>query len=262
MLRIAKTFLFRFISMLIFTSFSSNSIYAQTFTKQQQDSAFLVHRGQERIRKIKKSLAILFKEYTDNAISVFGSLDFSKQNINDKAITAPLNYLYNNVNNNSYRSGFSGGFRLDGVYQQKKFYSLSFAINRIIVGNHYEQKYSLSPFIEDFTHFKADDAFTTISTALHAKVLLPINGMNKYKFYAVVGPSMDYIISNISNENLINKAGRRAIFNGDIGAEFDNKGYYVLFVHYKIGQNSTSTSVPIQLNSFEMGMSLKTKDLF
>jgi hypothetical protein len=74
--------------------------------------------------------------------------------------------------------------------------------------------------------------------------------------------SFDYKISRISNENLINGAGNRAIINGDLGAEFDNKGYYVLYAHYKLGVNMTSSSVPVQLNRFEIGMSIKAKDLF
>lgn len=247
---------------IILAIFIGSTVNAQTLTKKQQDSAFLLHPGQEKMRKIKKSLAKNFVNFTDNHLSLYGSLNLSKQYINDKAITAPLNYLYNNVNSNTYETGYSGGFRIDGVYKEKKYYSLSVGVNRIVAGNYYEKKYSLSPFIDDFTHFKADNSFTTLNIAFHAKVLLPVNAMNKYKFYAVIGPSIDYVISDISNENLINKAGRRAIYNGDIGAEFDNKGFYVLFAHYKIGQNSTSTIVPMQLNQFQIGMSIKTKDLF
>jgi hypothetical protein len=89
-----------------------------------------------------------------------------------------------------------------------------------------------------------------------------VNAMNKYKFYAVFGPSFDYKISIFSNENLINRAGRKAIINGDFGAEFDNNGYYVLFAHYKLGTNLFQSVVPVQLNRFEIGMSIKAKDLF
>jgi hypothetical protein len=259
---LANSITHRVLYIFLLTIFVANAVQAQTLTKKQQDSAFLLHPGQERMRKIKKSLAKTFVNYTDVNLSLYGALNFSKQNINDKSITAPLNYLYNNVNSNTYETGYSGGFRIDYSYKEKKFYSLSLGINRIVTGNHYQNKYSLSPFIDDFTHFKADNTFTTLNLALHAKILLPVNAMNKYKFYAVVGPSIDYVISDISNENLINKAGRRAIYNGDIGAEFDNKGFYVLFAHYKIGQNSTTTIVPMQLQQFQIGMSIKTKDLF
>jgi hypothetical protein len=260
---VKNTFITRFSCLFIAaTMLVGSSLTAQTFTKKQQDSAFLIQPGQERIRKIKKSIAKTFVNFVGNDVSLYGSLDLSKQIINDNWITAPINYLYNNVNSNSYNSGFSGGFRIDGIYKEKHPYALSFAVNRISTANNYQNKHSLSPFIDDFTHFKADNNFTTISIAAHYKKLLPVNAMNKYKFYAVFGPSFDYKISSISNENLINGAGNRAIINGDFGAEFDNKGYYVLFAHYKLGVNMTSSSVPVQLNRFEIGMSIKAKDLF
>ena len=237
-------------------------VNAQTLTKKQQDSAYLVNPSQERIRKIKKSFAKTFVNFVGNDVSLFGSLALSKQNINDNDVTAPINYLYNTVNSNKFNSGYSGGFRIDGIYKEKHRYALSFSVNRIAVGNNYKNKYSLSPFIDDFTHFKADNNFTTINITAHYKKLLPVNAMNKYKFYAVFGPSFDYKISSISKENLINGAGNRAIINGDLGAEFDNKGYYVLYAHYKLGVNMTSSTVPVQLNRFEIGMSIKAKDLF
>ena len=237
-------------------------VNAQTLTKKQQDSAYLVNPSQERIRKIKKSFAKTFVNFVGNDVSLFGSLALSKQNINDNGVTAPINYIYNTVNNNTFNTGYSGGFRIDGIYKEKHRYALSFAVNRVAAGNNYKNKYSLSPFIDDFTHFKADNNFTTLSIAAHYKKLLPVNAMNKYKFYAVFGPSFDYKISSISKENLINGAGNRAIINGDLGAEFDNKGYYILYAHYKLGVNMTSSTVPVQLNRFEIGMSIKAKDLF
>ena len=253
---------FRFLSILILAIFLDSAVQAQTLTKKQQDSAFLLHPGQERMRNIKKSLAKTFVNFTGNDLSLYGSLNLSNQNIDDNGITAPINYLYNSLNSNSYNTGFAGGIRIDGIYNEKHRYSFNFGINRITTGNNYKNLHSLAPFIDDFTHFKADNVFTTINIAAHYKKLLPIGDMNKYKFYAVIGPSFDYKISSISEENLINGAGNRTIINGDFGTEFDNKGYYVLFAHYKYGVNMTSSSVPIQLNRFEIGMSIKTKDLF
>lgn len=260
---IANTFTIRFLCLFIVASILvGSSLTAQTLTKKQQDSAFLLHPGQERMRNIKKSLAKTFVNFTGNNLSLYGSLNLSKQNINDNGITAPINYLYNSLNSNTYEAGFSGGFRIDGIYNEKHRYSFSFGVNRIAAGNNYKNLHSLAPFINDFTHFKADNVFTSINIAVHYKKLLSIGDMNKYKFYAVIGPSFDYKISSISEENLINGAGNRAIMNGDFGTEFDNKGYYILFAHYKYGVNMTSSSVPIQLNRFEIGMSIKTKDLF
>ena len=259
---LANTFSYRVLCIFLLAFLVGSTVHAQTLTKKQQDSAFLLHPGQERIRKIKKLIAKSFVHFTGNEVSLYGSLDLTKQHINDNAISAPINYLYNNINDNSYNSGFSGGLRIDGIYKEKHGYSLSFGLNRITTGNYYEFKHALAPFIDDFTHFKADNVFTTINIVAHYKKLLPVNDMNKYKFYAIFGPSFDYKISRISNENLINGGGNRAIINGDVGAEFNNKGYYVLFANYKLGANITRSSVPVQLNRFEIGMSIKTKDLF
>jgi len=203
-----------------------------------------------------------FKSRLDNNLSLFGALTLNNQSVNDAGITAPINYLFSSVNNNVFKPGYSGGFRYDGIYDQKHFYSVSFSVNRVSAGTLYKNKYTQAPFVDDFTHFKADNQFTTLSVAAHYKMLLPVNEMRKYKFYAVAGPSLDYKISTISAEHLINGAGNRTFINGDLGAEFDNKGYYVLYAHYKLGTNLLSSSVPTTLNRFELGMSIKVKDLF
>jgi hypothetical protein len=203
-----------------------------------------------------------FKSRLDNNLSLFGALTLNNQSVNDAGITAPVNYLFSSVNNNVFKPGYSGGFRYDGIYDQKHFYSVSFSVNRVSAGTFYKNKYTQAPFVDDFTHFKADNQFTTLSVAAHYKMLLPVNEMRKYKFYAVAGPSLDYKISTISAEHLINGAGNRTYINGDLGAEFDNKGYYVLYAHYKLGTNLLSSSVPSTLNRFELGMSIKVKDLF
>jgi hypothetical protein len=120
-----------------FFLFFAQEVNAQTLTKKQLDSAFLLHPGQERLRKIKKSIAKTFVDFVGNDVSLYGALDFSKQNINDNAITAPINYLYNTVNSNTYNSGFSGGFRIDGIYKEKHRYALIFGLNRIAAGSNY-----------------------------------------------------------------------------------------------------------------------------
>lgn len=248
--------------LLFFTIILSSSLTAQELTTKQLDSAYLLHPFKDRVEAIKKSFAKKFIHFQGNDLSLFGALSLNNQIINDNGITAPVNYLYNEVNNYGFKPGFTGGFRWDGIYNEKNRYSFSIAINRVITGNQYQQRHSISPFLEDFTHFKAENQFTTISIATHYKKLLPINDMRKYKFYAVMGPSFDYKISTISADNLINGAGNRSFINGDIGAEFDNKGYYILYAHYKLGMNLFNSSVPVQMNRFEIGMSIKAKDLF
>jgi hypothetical protein len=261
-MRIIRLFSIKILPFFLLTSLVVSSVNAQTLTKKQQDSLYLLNPGQERIRKIKKSLAKTFVNFVGNEVSLYGALALSKQLINDNGITAPINYLYNDLNTNTYNPGFNGGFRIDGIYKEKHRYTFSFGVNRISAGSYYKNVHNLSPFIDDFTHFKADNNFTTLSLTAHYKKLLPVNAMNKYKFYAVFGPSFDYKISRISNEQLINGAGNRAFLNADLGAEFDNKGYYILYAHYKLGKYLTNSTVPIQLNRFEIGMSIKTKDLF
>lgn len=194
--------------------------------------------------------------------SLFGSMTFNKQAVNDAGINAPINYLYNSVNNNVFKPGFSGGLRYDIKLEDKYLYSIILGVNRVSAGTFYKNKYSLDPFIDDFTHFKADNEFTTLSFASHMKFLLPVNDMTDYKFYVVAGPSIDYKISNLNKEQLINGAGNRAFLNGDLGAEFDNKGYYLLYAHYKFGKNISNSAVSVQMNRIELGLALKLKDLF
>jgi hypothetical protein len=253
---------FKIAALLIFISLNSCKLFAQDLTLKQKDNSFLKNPRKEKVEKIKKSFANTFKDFVGNDLFLLASLDLSKQSINDNGIINPLNYLYNSVNNNTFKSGYTAGFRIDGVYNEKHPYSLIFAINRITTGNNYLNKYKSAPFLEDFTHFKTDNQFTTISVAAHYKKLLPVNEMNKYKFYAVGGPSVDYKISNISNDNLVDRSSNRAIINADLGGEFNNNDYYIIFAHYKLGTNLFNSAVPVQLNRFEIGMTIKAKDLF
>jgi hypothetical protein len=252
----------KFLLFITIAFFVCSSLNAQDLTTKQLDSAFLAHPFKDRVAAFKKSLAKKFINFQGNDLSLFGALSFNQQTINDKAVTTPINYLYDAVNTNSFKAGYSGGFRIDGIYNEKHRYSLSLAVNRVNAGSKYTNKYTLSPFIEDFTHYKADNQFTTLSIAAHYKKLLPINDMRKYKFYAVFGPSIDYKISQISKEHLINGVNNKVFINGDLGAEFDNKGYYILYAHYKLGANLFKSNVPMQFNRFEIGMSIKAKDLF
>lgn len=202
------------------------------------------------------------KVHAQHGWSLFGSLSLNNQSVNDKGISAPINYLYNTVNNNVFKPGYSGGLRYDGVRNQKHFYTIIFSLNRVSAGTNYKNKYTLAPYMDDFTHYKADDQFTTLSIAAHYKMLLPVNDMRKYKFYVVAGPSIDYKISTIGSEHLINGAGNRTFISGDLGTEFDNNGYYVIYAHYKLGSNLFNEPATIQMNRFELGMSIKIKDLF
>jgi hypothetical protein len=257
-----KTSISGILLLIFFSLFCLTKTPAQDLTTRQLDSAFLAHPFKDRAVALKKAITKKFINFEGNDLSLFGALSFNQQTINDKAVATPINYLYDAVNTNSFKAGYSGGFRIDGIYNEKHRYSLSLSVNRVNAGSKYSNKYTLSPFIEDFTHYKADNQFTTLSIAAHYKKLLPVNDMRKYKFYAVFGPSVDYKISQISKEHLINGVNNRVFINGDLGAEFDNKGYYILYAHYKLGTHLFQSNVPMQFNRFEIGMSIKAKDLF
>ena len=261
-MRISKLIYIKLIFIHLLVFILNNTVTGQTLSKKEQDNLFLIHPGQERIRKIKQALARSFVNFVGNDLYLLGSLNLSKQNINDNGITSPFNYIYNTVNSNTFKSGYSAGCRVDGIYNQEHPYSLIFSINRITTGNNYLNKYTATPFLEDFTHYKADNQFTTMNVAIHYRKILPINDMNKFKFYAIAGPSLDFKISNISNDNLVGGSGKRALINADFGAEFDNNGYYIIFIHYKLGENIKHSSAQIILNRFEIGMTIKASDLF
>ena len=257
-----KNSISRSVLLIIVMSYCSSTVTAQLIKDKKKDEIYLKHPIKDKVQKIKKSISKAFVDFAGNDLSLYGALSLNNQSINDRSITAPINYIYNAVNNNTFKPGYSGGFRIDGIYKEKHRYSLSLAVNSVNAGSKYKNKYTIAPFIDDYTHFKADNKYATISIAAHYKKLLPLNDMRMYKFYAIAGPSFDYKISTISKEQLINGAGNRAFINADIGAEFDNKGYYILYAHYKLGANMTNSSVPVQLNRFEIGMSIKSKDLF
>lgn len=194
--------------------------------------------------------------------SLFGNLSLSKQLINDKGIGSQFIYSFDEVNNNTFKPGYTAGGRYDGMIKGSNFYSISLSANRVVSGSKYKNIYTMSPVIGDFTHYKADSKMITINLAAHFRKLLPISNVNKYKFFVLLGPSIDYRISRFGSDHVVYEKGKRILVNGDLGLEFENKGYYVLFAHYRVESNFFKAVVPINLNRFELGMSIKTRDLF
>jgi hypothetical protein len=202
------------------------------------------------------------KTRSSGYFSLFGNLSLSKQVIDDKGVGSQFNYAFDDVNSNMFKPGYSGGGRFDGTIKGNNFYSISLSANRVVSGSKYTNKYSLAPVIGDFTHYKADNKMTTINLAAHFRKLLPISDVSKYKFFLVLGPSVDYRISALGSDHVVYEKGKRIMVNGDLGLEFDNRGYYVLFAHYRMGASLSKPVVPISLTRFELGMSIKTRDLF
>lgn len=255
---LSAQFYILFILLLVFAN-TSNS---QQIVQYQVDSTVL----NSKVKKSKsaKNTSLFDKIFKSqgSALYVTGSVVFSKQSLNEKGITTPFNYLYDEVNNDVYKTGFSAGVRLEGKLKRNNRYSFSMAINQINAGAYYQNKFTISPFIEEFTHFKADNKFPTINIAAHFKHFIPLHGVKKYKVYAIAGPSFDYRISKISQESLVNGATKRAFIGADFGAELERDSRYLFFAHYKLGTNFSKTTVPVTLYRFEIGMCINTKHLF
>jgi hypothetical protein len=133
----------------------------------------------------------------------------------------------------------------------------------LVTGTYYKEQTYLNPFVGSFSKFKADDQFLMLSIEAHYKQPIVLGDTTKYKFYCILGPSLDTRLSGQSDDNLINSNYRHFLLRGDIGLEFDNKSYYTLFAHYKYGISSfTRAPISTQINSVELGMMIKASDLF
>ena len=244
-----------------------NLVAPKKLTQQQEDSAFLKHPFKDAVVKFKqdfkRSWDKVFVDFTDNEIYLHAGMNVSKQNISMGGYQSSFNYDLADYNKNVFKPGYYAGFRVDGKFKEKHNYSFEMSLNKIAAGTNYKEVGTLAPFIGNFSKFKADDQFFTLSIAAHYKKLIPLGDTVKHKFYIIAGPSIDTRLSGQSADNLVNNNYQRLLLRGDIGVEFDNQSYYTLFVHYKQGITSfTKAPIVTNLNSLEIGMMLKASDLF
>jgi hypothetical protein len=88
------------------------------------------------------------------------------------------------------------------------------------------------------------------------------NNQNR-KFYLIAGPNIDTRLSSQSIDNQVNYNYHRFLLRADLGVEYDNSGYYTVFIHYKQGISSfTKAPIRANLNSIEIGMQLNASDIF
>jgi hypothetical protein len=190
-------------------------------------------------------------------------MSLSNQAITAAGFNSSFNYNISDNSTAGYKPGYFAGFRVDGLYKDKKNYSFQVSLNKIATANNYKDTKSLPPFLGSFSNFKADDQFLNLSIAMHYKKLLAISDTSKYHFYFVLGPSLDTRLSAQSADNLVNNNYARFLLRGDVGFEFENKNFYTLFLHYKQGLTSfTKSPIKTNINSFELGMMIKASDLF
>ncbi|MEY3056761.1 MAG: hypothetical protein RLZZ614_1306 [Bacteroidota bacterium] len=245
----------------------SNIIYAQQLTQKQQDRLYLIQPGNEAAQKLKKNFSSswnkTFVNFTDNSTYLLAGMNFSNQGITAASFNSSFNYNISDNSTSGNKPGYFAGFRVDGLYKDKKNYSFQVSLNKIATANNYKDAKSLTPFLGSFSNFKADDQFLNLNIAIHYKRLLAISDTSKYHFYFVLGPSLDTRLSAQSADNLVNNNYARFLLRGDLGFEFENKNFYTLFLHYKQGLTSfTKSPIKTNVNSFELGMMIKASDLF
>lgn len=249
------------------TTFGQTKITDKKLSQKQQDKLYLKQPGTEATQKFKKNFKAswnkTFINFTDNSTYLLAGMNFSNQGITATRFNSSFNYNISDNTTGGYKPGYFTGFRVDGFYKDKRNYSFQMSLNKIATANNYKDAKSLSPFLGSFSNFKADDQFLNLSMAMHYKKLLAISDTSKYRFYFVLGPSLDTRLSAQSADNLVNKNYARFLLRGDIGFEFENKNFYTLFLHYKQGLTSfTKSPIKTNVNSFELGMMIKASDLF
>jgi len=247
--------------------FQWHLIFAQQLTQKQQDKLYLSQPGSKQIQKFKRNFTAswnkTFINFTDNSTYLLAGMNFSNQGITDAGFNSSFNYNISENTAGGFKPGYFAGFRVDGLYKDKRNYSFQVSLNKIATANNYKDTKSLPPFLGSFSNFKADDQFLNLSMAIHYKKLLAISDTSKYQFYFVLGPSLDTRISGQSADNLVNTNYARFLLRGDVGFEFENKNFYTLFLHYKQGLTSfTKSPIKTNVNSFELGMMIKANDLF
>ena len=257
-----------FLNLLIQNStFGQTSISDKKQSQKQQDKLYLKQPGTEVIRKFKKNFTTswnkTFVNFTDNSAYLLAGMNFSNQGITANGYNSSFNYNISENTAGGFKPGYFAGFRVDGLYKNKRNYSFQVSLNKIATANNYKDAKSLPPFLGSFSNFKADDQFLNLNIAMHYKKLLAISDTSKYQFYFVLGPSLDTRLSAQSADNLVNNNYTRFLLRGDVGLEFENKNFYTLFLHYKQGLTSfTKAPIKTNINSFEMGMMIKASDLF
>ncbi len=248
-------------------SYGQKMTNVDSLTRKQQDKLYLQRPVKDRIQKFKKSFTAswnkTFVNFTDNNTYLLAGIGLSKQTITAGGYSSSFNYNLFENNSNVFKPGYFAGFRVDGKYKEKHNYSFGMVLNNLVTGNNYKDSKSLAPFIGSFSNFKADERFLNLSVVAHYKNLLAIIDTSKYKFYLIIGPSLDTRLSKQSVDNLVNSNYSRFLLRADVGFEFENRNFYTLFLHYKQGVTSfTKAPINANINSIEIGMMLKASDLF
>jgi len=251
------------------TSFKESSLSTVILPKKnsvKQDTAIV---SIDPISKSKDSLSFhksthqKFLQYmATTTVSLMSGASFSKQTVDAGGFKSNFNYVYSDIIEDVYKTGYLGGVRVDGLIKKKHEYSVSFSVSKIASGTDYSSSSTLSPVVGSFSTFKAEDRFWVMNVAGHYKKLLPYGNLKRYKFYIVGGPSMDTRLSKASLDNQVTDAYRKIFLKADLGLEFSNRSLYTLFFNYQQNVGSiTKTPIKTNLNSFQLGIIIKAKKI-
>jgi hypothetical protein len=210
-----------------------------------------------------KSVHKKFLQYmATTTVSLMSSASFSKQTVDAGGFKSNFNYVYSDIIEDVYKTGYLGGVRIDGLVKKKHAYSVSFSLNKIASGANYSSSSTLSPVVGSFSTFKVEDRFLVMNVAGHYKKLLPYGNLKKYKFHIVGGPSIDTRLSKASLDNQVTDAYRKVFLKADLGIEFSNRSLYTLFFNFQQSIGSiTKTPIKTNINSFQLGIIIKAKNL-
>lgn len=190
-------------------------------------------------------------------------INFNKQTITLNNYSSRFNYDLNDYQKNLFKPAYFLGLRWETKEINNHKFAITALLSKIATGNNYKDAIKLSPLINNYSKFLAEDQFLMLNLSAYYKQLIPINDTSKYRLYFVIGPSINTRLSDQSADNQINNNYNKYYISGDGGLEFNNQSFYTLFVHYKYGLNSfTKTPVATNLNNVELGAMVKLSDIF
>jgi hypothetical protein len=232
------------------------TLQAQNKSKEEMDKLYLNKKEFNIVKDINE-------DFTSITHYVILGINQTKQNIAAGNYNSYFNYQLVDYNSTSYKPGYFIGYRNDGFYKEKIRYSLGLILSKVVSGTAYSNANNLPPFISEFTHFKAEDAFINLSITPLLKQLVFTSENAGFKFLFVGGPTFDIKLSRNSAANIAYNPYHKIFVSGKIGIEFENHSYYSLFLHYKHGLSSiTIAPIKTTLYNFEMGILIKPSDLF
>ena len=204
-----------------------------------------------------------FTKVLKKRIYLITGMNFNKQTITLNDYTSRFNYNLNDYQKNLYKPAYFLGIRWETKHINNHKFAFTALLSKIATGNNYKDANKLSPFINNYSKFLAEDQFLMLNLSAYYKQLIPINDTSKYRLYFIIGPSINTRLSDQSADNQINNNYNKYYISGDGGLEFNNQSFYTLFVHYKYALNSfTKTPVATNLNNVELGAMVKLSDIF